>query len=333
MVFLMHSQTLLFDEVFELEHFFTFSGRVGTWIFFMLSGFLFAMKNEKLEHIGILPAVNKSWGKFKKLRTIYIITAMLSILSYMPIDIKRAIMLLCLLPLNLLYIHDLIPYASVCGSFNGPAWFISALFIIYILIYAFPKLTNIFLVNRPSKQLLFILLIWGGQLLYQTYFENFQGDLLPYDRKHYITWITYFNPLFNMSIFILGMCLQKLPQLLARYLANGYFIFGCVAFACILISFPLLGDILNMVVLECLFGIVLISITYFKTWLSVLLSNKLLVYCGNISGYFFLIHGSLALNMKYLSFIKPPFTFIILLIVSFILSVVFDILKSKYTKI
>ena len=162
MVFLMHSQTLLFDEVFELEHFFTFSGRVGTWIFFMLSGFLFAMKNEKLEHIGILPAVNKSWGKFKKLRTIYIITAMLSILSYMPIDIKRAIMLLCLLPLNLLYIHDLIPYASVCGSFNGPAWFISALFIIYILIYAFPKLTNIFLVNRPSKQLLFILLIWGG---------------------------------------------------------------------------------------------------------------------------------------------------------------------------
>lgn len=333
MFFLMHSQTFLLEDPGELKHFFMFSGRSGTWIFFMLSGYLFAIKNEKIEQIGLVASINKSWRKFKKLRFIYIITAVFSILAYLPIDLKHAIMYLCILPLNLLYIHDIIPYASICGSFNGPAWFISALFIIYCLIYTFPKFTNIFLEDRPKRMLLFILLIFGGQFLYQIFFENYNGDLLPYERKHYITWMTYFNPIFNYSIFILGMCMQKIPTLLKKVLNNGFVILLCITLAFLLIFYSLLDDILNMIVLEGLFGIIITSIANYKTWISSVLSNKVLVYCGNISGFFFLIHGSLALNMKYLTFIEPPISFIILLSVSFVLSVTCDVLIQNNKKI
>lgn len=203
--------------------------------------------------------------KFHRLYLLYVLTLVIAFFGYgripqTPTDWFYAAISL---PLCLTYTQDLIPHVGINISYNGPSWYISALFIIWLLIYTFPEKINT-IRRLGSKQCLkAILVIVAVQLSYKCGEYYFPTHLIPINHPQiYMVWISYFNPFYNLSYFVLGCFIGRLALLQHR----SFFPWVTLAFVVMFVSLTLIDlsipKLLKPLFFEIFISVLLLIIMY-----------------------------------------------------------------------
>ncbi len=292
------------------------SSQLGAWgvsIFFVLSGFLTAYNsNNKKLPSGIKESLKYSINKILKLYPLHIVM----MLSAIPYEIQRSGQLgyrsnIGLWVLNTLSSVSLteswFPTWTVFGSYNGVAWFLSALLFLY---FCFPGVISR-IRNRNRNQIIAIMIIIYAVMFLFTWLTRnivFGGT---YPDNCY--WSAYTFPVLRLGDFVIGCCAGLLFKLKSDYKSTK----ETVVFSLLeIISFELVGlsmcyyssqsNILGQnwfrytmlwlptsVLLVWLFAVN-------KGLISKLLNNKLFVWVGNISSITFLTHYMVIFYIEYL---------------------------------
>ncbi|WP_412850313.1 acyltransferase family protein [Chryseobacterium sp. PMSZPI] len=281
-VFLSHLSYLKEDQNYKdiFEAIFS-EGFLGVSFFFILSGFILAL-NYRDKFINKKITLKKFYlARFARIYPLYFITMLASIPAFYS-GFKNLLY-------NVLLIQSYIPDSKIFFSYNAPSWSISDEMFFYAL---FPAL--IIILYKLSKFFKIILLAAFISLVLLLNFA-----LVEETKAHY--WL-YISPFIRIFDFLLGILLfdvvlylknKKLKQSLFNFLEIG----GIVT----LVLFFIFHD--NIPVSYrfsiyywlpmCMIILGASSSFIFKettTWISKILSWKVLVYLGEISFGFYLIH-------------------------------------------
>ena len=142
-----------------------------------------------------------------------------------------------------------------------------------------------------------------------------------------MVWISYFNPFYNLSYFVLGCFIGRLALLQHR----SFFPWVTLAFVVMFVSLTLIDlsipKLLKPLFFEIFISVLLLIIMYDNSILKTAITIPPLVRFGNISASFFLIHGVVNYHLRYAEdYITKPLLFFL----SFVLSLVLSILSEKY---
>ena len=310
-------------------------GTIGVIVFFMLSGFLLVYKEKKIPRLSFKDKWTECVGKFYKLRILYILTMIVAFIGRFPQKVADWIYAIISIPLNLLYLQDLVPHTAINNSFNGPAWYISSMFIIWFIVYSIPNFTNSIQSKNVKQCILITIMIIGLQCLYKSIEANFPVGLIPINHPDlYMTWIGYFSPFWNIGFFFLGGMVGRLAKIQKT---SG--ITQSVISVIVLIAMSLCfykewyNEYSKSILIEILVGLLMLNIMSDSALLAKFLSLKPIVWFGNISACFFLIHGVVNYNLRYVEeYVQKPLLFYISLLISIVLSVLsnkYIILKKK----
>lgn len=331
-IFVFHTKVFLVDSNRNVENFiFDQGGVIGVIIFFMLSGFLLAYKQITIPELHWKKRIVVCREKFHKLYLLYFITLFLSIFGdgKFPQSVSDWSYAIISLPFNLTFTQDLVPLVGINISYNGPSWYISAMFIIWFIVYSFPKVVN--KINSYNKKDCFkcAVIIIFTQVLYKILEFNFPTHLIPINHPNiYMSWFSYYSPFYNLGFFMMGTIIGRLALIQNKYSENliyNYFLLFSIA---ILIYYLYNEDYfyyLKTILFEIAIGVFLLNIMIHNSLLASILTFKPLVWFGNISASFFLLHGVINYYLRYLdSYVGKPLLFFISLFVAIILSVLSD---------
>ena len=306
---------------------------IGVITFFMLSGFLLTYKMGTIPILNWKERISECWAKFHKLYLLYLLTFLFAFLGkqIFPQNISDWCFTLISLPFNLTYTQDLIPLVRINISFNGPAWYISAMFIIWIIIYCFATKINKIKHLNIKTCLIGILTIISIQIVYKIFEYLFPTNIIPINHPDiYMSWISYYSPFYNLLYFILGCFIGRLAVLNKTNSITNTYITLIIIF--VLISLYIYYNncffkYFKPILMEIFISIFLLKIISPKSIIGRFLSIRPLVWFGNISASFFLIHGVVNYNLRYIEdYIDKPLLFIISLLITIVLS----ILSEKY---
>lgn len=329
-IFLNHTGLYLSDNISRaILDYFDFLGKYGVWLFFIISGFFVTYKNvvieEKKKNKDI---VLSAWRKISKLYILHLITLGVAFLGkYAHNDIKNYLFYCISFPFNITLTHDFIPLSQINNSFNGPSWFLSALFIVWIIIFLKPSLINSLYYNRIKKLILkafvTILFLFLYLLAIEEIIINFKNLLF---KDSYIPWFIYYSPLLALSQFYLGAILGRLIKLinLSRVYYNFVFILSLL---CLFGQLCFVKNIILMPLVDLIILLLFISIIPNDSIGARFLSSSILVWFGNISPYFFLIHGAINYNIR--AFVEPFVARPYLFYISFFISLLFSYLAYR----
>lgn len=333
-VFITHTAVWLSDD---LGAFARISGRFGgaaVATFLMLSGFLLAYKNKLIPTIERKNVIREAWNKASKLYALYLITFIVAFVARtnFPLSLKGWVVTAISATLNLTMTQDFIPFIGIVNAFNGPSWFLSALFGIWIMIYLFPKGVNKLMTLSVDKCVLAIAAIFAIQELW-ILFAKF--CVTPLFQPKYVSWfyewLVYFNPVMCFSQYCVGVllgriCIQKQLSVALQNAIAGITLVGVLAYAVMLMTGGLHISVSKIVIAECFAGMGIIAVMSQKSIGYRILSTPMLVWFGNISGYFFLIHGAtnFAMHATIAAYIPKPILFFVSLGISILLSACAD---------
>ena len=294
----------------------------GTFLvtfFFILSGFLtYYSKYKNIESMNCSKSIKWIFNKMKPFYAVHIITFLLSILvrwnwvcKLEKIELVRKVIL------NLLLIQTFSKDDILV--FNNLSWFLSVIFILYI--FAIPCIKVI--KKIPKNKLLIIICL----ILVLQYVLN----IFNIANIHEIS--LYFNPMYRMLDFILGMIVSRI------FLENIYNIkrYNLCEIS-IVIIFIIMYLLSFFIKTGCsyyslVFIISLYIFAHGKGRISKILENDILIYFANISFEFYMVHELILIifrkvfiNLNYHWLIKS----IIISIPSFIISLILSILINKY---
>lgn len=332
-VFITHTAVWLTDDI---GWFGAIAGRIGAAgvvAFFMLSGFLTSYKNAVIPTYEKKEIIKIAWRKVSKMYGLYLITMLVAFLSKFPSNSLDWTKAAISIGFDLTLTQAFIPFSWVINSFNGPAWFLSALFGIWIIVYTFPNFINR-LNSLPTRRIIVVLI---ALLIIQWIWLDFvEHIILPQLSKvHYIenwyVWLVYNNPVFCFSEFCAGLligrfCLKKqFPVTIQNLIALVSLILVIVYFASLVMQVK--HFIPWNVIIECIVSLGVIAVISPNSIGYKALSNRALVWIGNVSGYFFLIHGAInfAMRVTIADYIPKPWLFFVSLIISLLLSAVADV--------
>ena len=319
----------------RLTHFVNQLGTIGVIVFFMLSGFLLVYKEKKIPHLCLKDRWTECAGKFYKLRLLYVVTMVVAFIGRFPQKIADWVYAIISIPLNLLYLQDLVPHTAINNSFNGPAWYISAIFVIWFIVYSIPTLTNSIQLKNAKQCSVLAIAIIGVQCLYKIMEANFPVSLIPINHPDlYMTWIGYFSPFWNFGFFLLGGFFGRLAKIQKSSDITQSVISVIVLIAMFLCFYKeWYNEYSKSILIEILVGLLMLNIMSDSALLAKFLSLKPIVWFGNISACFFLIHGVVNYNLRYVEeYVHKPLLFYISLLISIVLSVLsnkYIILKKK----
>lgn len=331
-IFIFHTQTFLPNSSGTIWNLCIGQlGTIGVIVFFMLSGFLLVYKKKVVPKLNWKDRIKVCRSKFNKMYFLYILTLILAFLGKLPQNTYDYIYSVISLPLNLTYTQDLIPLVGINISYNGPAWFISAMFIIWIIVYSIPDMINKIGSLDVMTCLLGISFIIIIQAIYKIFEFNFPVHLIPINHHDiYMSWISYFSPFYNFGFFILGGFVGRVALLNeTESIKNVYLLFvSCVLFliACILYN-SIFFIYIKAMLYECFICMILLSVMSQNSFLRSVFSSRPLVWLGNLSASIFLVHGAVNYNLRYFeTYISKPWLFF----VSLLLTVILSILSEKY---
>ena len=301
---------LAFAGIF-LGHFYYFGWTpISVSVFFILSGFLLTTrKNATYEKYGIADSFKEALRRISKLYPLHIIMMLVSI----PFVIYRAgglflSDLLIKIGCNVLLIQSLIPSADINASLNGVSWFLSNIFVLYII---FPFLYRVFKKCRDRFSLVFALIVL---IAVQTLYVYIVGCCVH--TADVMTYLIHSSPLYRVFDMSYGIILGFMSLKEKKEDESGVKLLSTVVELAALIVTGLLVYIWsreNMIVYlsyapVCpLMSVIWMQLFYKKGGLvTKLLTNKVTVFLGDRSGSAFLIHFPIVVYIN--TFIFPHLT-------------------------
>ena len=275
------------------------NGRFGVNFFLVLSGFLLAFSySDKLSENNIKQDIRFVKKRISKIFIPYLITIILAIPLYI-VNVKleegffNVKLLICRLIINIGMIQSIIPFEKYTYSINEVSWFISTIFIIYLLTPSILRLNK-----KASKHYTLIkciFLVFAILVLHCCfYYVIVQIEYVHFADRGLS--IIYRNPLIRLFPFLLGIVGYNIFNLLGNYrIKNASFIeiLGMAAFFFWWITAYKTG--LPTMITECIdmlisMFVILIFVLSDIGIVSRLLSKEKVLYLGRISLEFYLIH-------------------------------------------
>lgn len=301
------------------------TGYIGVSFFFMLSGFILTYSyHTKFNSLNQRNLTNFYVARIAKIFPVHILTFILAIPFILHSGVNFKYLIIGIL--NLLLLQSYIPIKEYYFSFNGVSWSISVELFFYML---FPVLILALLRNKITSKILnlslLMIAIWGTCIVF---FGSYQAKLDD--------WLTYVFPFVRIVDFLIGICLgliflniQKNPDKVNRKMRFATFTFLECLSIILLIGAIMYSPHINQSLRFSLYyqPFCLLLIYAFASQngaISKLLSNKTLVYFGEISFSFYMIHG---LVIRYLSALHVPYTHGI---VGFLISLISSSIIYKY---
>lgn len=330
-IFITHTSVWLTDDLGWFASIAGPLGGFGVVTFFMLSGYLFAHKDRAIPRLTKWDGLKAAWHRASKMYALYFVTFLIAFVAKFPDNSYDWMKTVVSLPFYMTMTQAFVPSPSIINSFNGPAWFLSAFFGVWLIVYLFPNVVNKLLLLPEKKcvnAMIILLLVQCGWLLLAQY------GMLPLLCKQYYlhncyTWLVYNNPLLCLSEFCCGIIVGRFCRLrtFTVKVQNWMAFLAVVMTICYMVMLTLRQDIVPwIVVIECLVSVGLISCMSSDSFGNKVLSLRALVRFGNLTGYFFLIHGAInfALRATVETFVPKPWLFFISFAISLMLSVLTD---------
>ena len=330
-IFLSH--TVAFLDIYN-NSLFSCLGGSGVFTFFMISGFLLSFKKRIIEKKQNKEVFVCAWKKVNKYYTLYVITLLFALIAKFPTTVNDFVLTFVKGIFALSLTQSFVPHVGIVNSLNGPAWFLSALFGIWIINYSYPKLINYFSskvgLNSCPKIFLGILLL---QCAFFSILKFVPYSRIPIDKIVYYGWLTYYNPIFCYSIYLEGVLLGRYCNL--RIVKINYQkwlqLFTVILTIFVLCNRHIFYYVPLVVIIEILVFGGVCSVMTPGTIGESLLSSKIAVYLGNISGYIFLIHGVVNYNLRsyFQPYIQGKYLFVMSIVITLFFSIITDLVYKK----
>ena len=271
------------------------NGRFGVNFFLVLSGFVLALGySEKLNARHVPQDVQFLKKRISKIYIPYLITLILAI----PLHIFRqgslnAKLLISRLIINIAMLQSVIPFAKYATSINDVSWFISTIFILYLLTPVILRLNN----NTSRRHTLIQTVILLLAVLFSYLCFNMIIRWIEY--IHFSDCglsIIYRSPLIRLFPFLLGIVAQNIYRLLGNFQikrGSSVELSGIAMFLLWWIMAKRTG--LPTVATECTdmlvsMLVILIFALSREGIVSALLSKEKMLHLGKVSLEFYLVH-------------------------------------------
>jgi len=301
-------------------------GGFGNNIFFLISGFLLYFSDFELKNIGI----KTGFKKISKLYPLHI----LMLVAWVLVDVVYGLILhdfsffsyelILKFVADSLLVQSLIPISSYYHSLNAVSWYLSCFF--WIMVFYPLVLRLIKKIDGVFRNILIVICI-----LCLIYIPSI---FLQFSVK---TWLLGISPFWRVLYVALGSFLAKLYKYLDEKIKKQFFLNSFL----ILIDLLIIGLLIFydkganfLLLLECL----LILLLSFETdILKFVYQNKFVIFISKQTPYVFLIHYCL---IKYVSgfssvlniYIHPMIFLLLVVILSFICSILYNLIISKLNK-
>ena len=275
------------------------NGRLGVNFFLVLSGFVLALGySKKLDANSISRDIHFVKKRISKIYIPYLITTILAIPLYtynvtLGEGSLNTKLLICRLIINICMVQSIIPFEKYSASINDVSWFISTIFIIYLLTPGILRLNNkaakhCTLLNQVFS-ILTVLLFYCCfyMLIRQIEYIRFADRGLS---------IIYINPLIRLFPFLLGIISYNIYCFMGDYRIKKGSFAEISSIAVFLLWWIIANKTgLPTVVTECidmLISMLVVLVFAFsrRGIVSGLLSKDKMLYLGKISLEFYLVH-------------------------------------------
>lgn len=327
-VFLSHLSFIKTDDALFswLQRNVFFEGYLGVSFFFILSGFVLAFsqrhkieKNEKINKINFFKA------RIFRIYPLHILTFFLSLILILykggGIDFLKAI-------LNIFLLQSFIPIQEYFYSFNSPSWSISDEMFFYL---CFPFLFSLIIKRTTLISIIFSIIVII--LLISV-------NHIDLSRHKYIYYV---NPITRLLDFVLGIFLFKIYTFLKNKkinLKNGTLIESLVIILFIIFFLP--HKMIERAYRYATYywipmSLFVLVFSLQKGWISKLLSHRFLVYLGEISFAFYMLHLIIinvyqTLNLQINYYFAIPLILIVTIVLSSCIFEFFEKPVNKYLK-
>lgn len=276
---------------------------LGVSIFYVLSGFLMMHNhgNQGMD-LSVRGSLRFSVNKIKKLYPLHIITMVFFIILSTALflahgdGITAYIGLLGKIVLNVFLLQSWVPHVSVNISLNGVAWYLSTAFFLYFM---FPHIASWIRRKKDKFLLIFCFAILCAEIVSCIPWIYFLGE-----SSFVYIWFMYFFPVFRLGDFFIGCCLGRIyrqKESDGKGTVLKYTLMEIAATAVTVGVFCWLGqDHRNSIILTAFHNWTTLYVPLAVIWvylfaenkgiITILLSGRLFVNLGNISGPVFLIH-------------------------------------------
>ncbi|MGG0454268.1 acyltransferase [Priestia megaterium] len=298
-------------------------GAAGVSFFFILSGFILTYSyQEKMNYLNKVKIKNFYIARFAKIYPVHLLTFIIALpitLIYFHPNGLYLVKLALMSAINLSLIQSFVPSQSTYFNFNGVSWTLSVEAFFYL---TFPFLlwyfSRIKVSKHIGKSLGTLILIWVA-----LFILNMNLD----ENKHVFVWLLHIIPVARLFEFTTGIILGLifLSKIQKKSGLNKKLFSGLETFSLILF--------LGSMALSTQFDIGAVRGGFFiPIWciliyifahqagiFSRILSNKFLVYFGEISFSFYMIHQLVIRYYEYFKFEQsymPVVSFVITMILS-----------------
>ncbi|MDX1769892.1 MAG: acyltransferase [Planococcaceae bacterium] len=304
-------------------------GYLGVTFFFVLSGFILAYNyKEKFNTLEKPKLIYFYIARIAKIYPIHFLTFFFAIPYYFLVPLNHPPLMYVFQGVtNILLIQSFIPVGNV--SFNGVSWSLSNELFFYVM-FPFLLVLTIKFVKKVRTRILLVVVLWV------TFIVIF--SLIPQaaDEGHSLSrWIAYFFPVTRLFDFFVGVIFGLVFSGIKNKVKNtskfkfSFFEISSIVLSVVVIFYsPMFPQNLRYSLLILPFWTILIFVFAFqKGILSRIISNKVLIYLGEVSFSFYMIHN---LVIIYAHIIGFDFTSVVVIIGCLLTSIFLSMVMYRY---